>query len=311
MNPYERELRNKWNSISYLHGGYLQLGVNHPLEWHVGYFSPNAKAVVIVTDEPAENLESSKSIQVFCNLRKDGRYAISLTLTAQDEEDVFVTMCGDMISFSADSSNQKEALLLLLKRYAAWHKLLQRRSNAMLSEAEQKGLIGELLYLKDRIERDMDVLTALAGWVGPEGADQDFVYTDGWHELKTTGAASAEITISSVEQLNNPDDGELVVTRIDKCSPAHAGAFTLYGLVHQVISMINSIPTAKEILIQKLAVAGYIDIKDYDQQSFVFSSRQKYIVNSSFPRFLRDSIPAEVVNLKYTLSLPSLAAWKK
>lgn len=311
MNPYEQELRDKWNSISYLHGGYLQLGVNHPLEWHVGYYSPNTKSVVIVTDEPAEKIDSSKSIQVSCNSRKDGRYAISLTLTAQDEEDVFVTMCGDMISFSADSANRKESLLLLLKRYAAWHKLLQRRNSAMLSEAEQKGLVGELLYLKDRIERGMDALTALAGWVGPEGADQDFVYSDGWHELKTTGAASAEITISSVEQLNNPADGELVVTRIDKCAPAHAGAFTLYGLVHQVISMINSVPTANEILTHKLAAAGYIDMKDYDQQTFVFSSRQKYTVNSTFPRFMRNSIPAEVINMKYTLSLPSLAAWKK
>ena len=41
---------------------------------------------------------------------------------------------------------------------------------------------------------------ALAGWVGSEGADQDFVYADCWHEIKSTWASSSEISMSSVEQ---------------------------------------------------------------------------------------------------------------
>ena len=122
-----------------------------------------------------------------------------------------------MIRFSSTENDRARSLICVLKRYAAWLKLLQHKNSALLGVAAQKGLIGELLYLKDRIERGMPVADALAGWVGPEGADQDFVYEDGWHEIKTTGAESAKVTISSAEQLDSAQSGELVVMRVDRC----------------------------------------------------------------------------------------------
>ena len=150
MNDYEQELREKWSNISYQQGGSLELGIQHPLEWHVGYFSPEAKSIVIVSDEPVSKIESSKSIQASCMPRKDGRYATSFTLISREQEDVFVTMCGDMIRFSSTENDRARSLICVLKRYAAWLKLLQHKNSALLGVAAQKGLIGELLYLKDR-----------------------------------------------------------------------------------------------------------------------------------------------------------------
>ena len=311
MNDYEQELRDKWSSISYQQGGSLELGIMHPLEWHVGYFSPEAKSIVIVSDDPVSKIESSKRIQASCMPRKDGRYAISFTLMSQEQEDVFVTMCGDMIRFSSDEQNRACSLERVLQRYAAWLKLLQNRNSAFLGVAAQKGLIGELLYLKDRIERGMPVADALAGWVGPEGADQDFVYEDGWHEIKTTGVSSSEVTISSVEQLDNNQAGELIVMRVDQCAPATTGAFTLYKLVHQILGMLDKTPGGADSFALKLGSVGYIDMPEYDQQTFVVASKSKYSVDEKFPRLVRNSLPAEVVNLKYILSLPSLAPWMK
>lgn len=311
MNDYEQELRDKWSNISYQQGGSLELGIQHPLEWHVGYFSPEAKSIVIVSDEPVSKIESSKSIQASCMPRKDGRYATSFTLVSREQEDVFITMCGDMIRFSSTENDRSRSVARVLKRYTAWLKLLQHKNSALLGATAQKGLIGELLYLKDRIERGMSAADALAGWVGPEGADQDFTYEDGWHEIKTTGAASAEVTISSAEQLDNAQPGELVVMRVDKCAPAQTGAFTLYKLVHQIIGMLNVSAGAADTFVLKLGSVGYIDMPEYDQQTFVFSSKAKYTVDETFPCLVRNSLPPEIVNLNYVLSLPSLEAWKK
>jgi hypothetical protein len=311
MNNYEKELREKWSSISYHQGGSLQLAITHPLEWHVGYFSTEAKSIIIVSDDPVDKIESSKSIQASCKPRKDGRFATSLTLTSRDQEDVFVTMCGDIIEFSADEIDGKNSLLKVLRRYAAWLKLLQHKNSALIGAAAQKGLIGELLYLKDKIERGMEPLDAIAGWVGPDGADQDFVYCDGWHEIKTTGVSHSEVVISSVEQLDVAESGELIVTRVDKCAPAQAGAFTLYGLVHQIINMISNCPGAAEAFILKLASTGYIDMMEYDQQKYVFASRQIYDVNDTFPRIRRTDLPGEIINTTYVLSIPSLTQWLK
>lgn len=312
MNDYERELRKKWDSISYQQGGSLELGIQHPLEWHVGYFSPDVKSIVIVSDVSAGKIDSSKSIQASCKRRKDGKYATSFTLTSREQEDVFVTMCGDMIRFSSIETDRASSLEKVLGRYRAWLKLLQNKNSAMLSASAQKGLIGELLYLKERIEEGISPAKALVEWVGPEGADQDFVDENGWHEIKTTGAASAEITISSVEQLGKDISGELVVMRVDKCAPAQKGAFTLYRLIHKIINEISICEGAIENFVLKLGCVGYIDIPEYyDQQTFVYSSQNIYSVDDTFPRLTREQLPAEIVNLSYVLSLPSLAVWMK
>ena len=311
MNNYEQELRDKWNNINFHQGGTLELGVKHPLEWHVGYFSPDVKSIVIISEVPVSKIDSSKCIKALCSPRNDGRYAISFTLLSPEQEDVFVIMCSDLIRFSSLESDQTHSLEMVLKRYNEWLKLLQYKNSAILSISSQKGLIGELIYLKNRIEAGLSPEEALLGWVGPDGADQDFVYKDGWHEVKTTGLSSSEVTISSIEQLDNPEVGELVVIRVDKCAPAHPGAFTLYKLVHQIRNMLSSSTAAPESFMLKLGSAGYIDMPEYDQQTYVFFSRRAYLINDTFPRLVRNQIPVEIVNLSYTLSLPSLDAWRK
>lgn len=311
MTDYEQELRNKWNNISYHDGGSLQLAINHPLEWNVRYVAREQKSIVIVSSEQVAGINSSKSINAECNRRKDGRYAILFTLILPQQEDVFITMCSDMIRYSSKESDEKSALKKVMHRYAAWLKLLDHKNNALLGLTAQKGLIGELLYLKERIENGMPVADALSGWVGPDGADQDFVYSDGWHEIKTTGIASSEISISSVEQLDSDPPGELVVMRVDKCAPQKSEAFTLHSLVHQLICFIRISPNAVESFILKLGTIGYIDMPEYNEQYFEFSTKHVYNVDASFPRLMRRDLPVEVTSAEYQLSIPSLYVWLK
>ena len=208
MHDFEDELKTKWDAITCWEGGSLQLAVKHPLEWHVCYLA-GSKGIVIVSDIPADKIKSSEGIEAGCNMRKDGRYAISLTLVNRKQEDVFIAMSGDLIEFSSFEVRPEDSLKKVLERYEAWMKLLDRKRSAILSPNAQKGLLAELSFLKERIEMGANPSDAVAGWVGPEEADQDFVYEDGWHEVKATGASPSQVTISSIEQLGNPSEGEL------------------------------------------------------------------------------------------------------
>ena len=286
------------------------MSVNHPIEWYVRYATPENKSVVIVSQKAIKKIDSSKCIDATCNQRKDGKYAISFTLMDKKQEDVFITMAGDIIEYS-NVETDDIALLKVLLRYNAWLKLLDHKSNAVLGSNTQKGLIGELLFLKEKIDNGMSPSVALSGWVGPEGADQDFVYADCWHEIKSTGASSAEISISSVEQLDRNDEGELIVYRIDKCAPDQPNSFTLYGLVHEVIDLISRHGENPDELILKLGSAGYIDMKEYDKQHFSISSKQIYAVNDSFPRIRRSHIPVEITNATFQIDIPSIKSWEK
>lgn len=311
MKTYEDELRNKWDGINYHNGGALQINVEHPLDWYVMYASREHKSIIIISDIPADKIASSKSIEASCNLRKDGRYAISFTLVDKEQEDVFISMSSDIIEFSKSEQTPQDSLKRALQRYAAWMKLLDHKRNALLSQNEQKGLLAELLFLKNEIEKGVQPSEAISGWVGPDGADQDFLYTDGWHEVKATGVSSSQITISSVEQLDNTEDGELVIFRIDKCSPAHTNATTLYALVHELFCLMAANTTALDDFVLKLGAAGYIDTEEYNKQYFMVSAKQCYNVNETFPRILRDDLPDEIVNIEYLLDLPSLSLWKR
>lgn len=311
MNDYEQQLHKKWDEINYYSGGSIQLTLEHPLEWHVSYFTETQKAIVIVSDTAVNHIESSKSIEATCKTRQDGRYAISFSLLIRDQEDVFITMCGDMIRYSSTETNPQVALKKVLQRYKQWSQLLEHQKSVLMGSSAQKGLIGELLYLKESLEEGIKSSDALAGWVGPDGADQDFVYSDGWHEIKTTGISSTEVTISSIEQLDSDDTGELVVMRVDKCAPAKPGAFSLFSLVHRLFFMLNGEPASLESFVSKLNCVGYIDLPIYDEQKYVFSSQQCYTVSEAFPRLRRSALPAAIVNGSYTLSLPSIQAWVK
>lgn len=311
MNNYENELREKWNAINYHFGGSLQLAIEHPLDWYVRYVTQDQRSVVIISDTPVDKIDSSKSIETACNPRKDGKYAISFTLMDRNQEDVFITMSGDIIEFSRVESIPQSALMRVLRRYAAWMKLLDHKHNALLGINAQKGLIGELLYLKEIIEFGLKPSEAVAGWLGPDGADQDFSYDDGWHEIKVTGLSSAFVSISSIEQLDSDALGELIIFRIDRCAPAQPGAFTLYKLVHSIFDLMLTDVGALDDFVLKLGSAGYIDMPEYDKQFFVFSSKQAYCVNEGFPRMRRQEVSTEIINAEYQLSIPSLAAWAK
>ena len=99
--------------------------------------------------------------------------------------------------------------------------------------------------------------------------------------------------------------------RVDKCAPAQINAFTLYGLVHQILNLLTSKGEGQDEFLLKLSSIGYIDIIEYNQQSFIFSSKQIYKVDGLFPRIMRKDIPKEIVNLSYVISVPGLAYWLK
>jgi len=311
MVSYDAALRDAWDRIDCHDGGALLIPLPHPLEWHVRYAGENQKSLVAVSDIAAGELPSSRAIEAACRQRRDGRYALSFTLLNRTEEDVFIAMAGDMIAFSSDAASPAEAVQRVLRRYVAWVRLFERRQSGLLGIHAQKGLLGELLFLKEVIEGGRPVQEAVAGWAGPDGADQDFFYDDGWHEVKAVGAAAAAVSISSVEQLDQSLDGELVVFRIDACVPQHSNAVTLYQTVSVLEKMMKNIPCVAETFILKLAGAGYIQREEYNQQHFAVTAQKCYAVTSDFPRMRRSDLPKEIVSAAYQLDLPSLAPWEK
>jgi hypothetical protein len=305
-------LQRQWNSIDYKDGGFLQIDTQHPLEWHIGYQSISQKTLLLVCATDIGTIESSKSMAVTRRKREtDNRWALSFELLRNEQEDVFAILCSDIIEHSRSVSNEKDALALVISRYNQWSRLLELQRSGLMDENSRKGLLGELLFLQERIEEGYSALTAIQGWVGADGADQDFIYKDGWHEVKGVGASAASVTISSLEQLDCASEGELVIMRIDKTAPDKAGALSLNDAVRQISSNLTGASDALGLFRSKLSAYGYIDLQEYSEQKYTCSGSQRYIVNDTFPRLIRQNVPTQVESLQYELSLSSLADWLK
>ncbi len=303
-------LKKQWDGIKFKDGGFLRVDTKHPLEWYIGYQSISQKTLLLVSDAEINAIESSKSMAVSRRRREsDDRWTLSFELLRNEQQDVFAILCCDVIEYSRMATDEKEALVLAINRYKQWSKLLEAQRGGVMSESVQKGLLGELLFLEERIDSDEFTLTAIQGWVGADGADQDFMYSDGWFEVKCIGASAINVTISSLEQLDCLDAGELVIKRIDKVAPEKAGAISLNEVVQRISKKIDG--EALDLFCAKLYSYGYIDLQEYSEQKYYCSATQRYCVDDTFPRVTRKTVASQIASLHYELSLPSLADWLK
>ena len=303
-------LHRKWKSISYYDGGYIQVEVKHALEWHVGYKEIDQKALVIVSDKEPELLPFSKSIVVTKGRRVDGRWAISFVLMRIEQDSVFELLCADLITYSQAAENEDAALNLTVKRFKQWNKLLEHQRRSLMDESNRKGLMGELTYLCEVIDGGYPIFAAVQGWVGPDGADQDFVYADVWHEVKSVGVSASSVKISSLEQLANSDPGELVVMLIDKCAPERNGAVSLGEQVDRTLERVREDADALSLLESKLMRYGFIDLPEYREQEYVCSGKMRFRVNADFPRLTADNVAPQIIETQYSISLAGIEGWR-
>lgn len=303
-------LHRKWNSIDFYDGGYIQVEAEHPLEWYAGFKEIDQKTLLMITGAEPVLLPASKSILVSKGRRTDGRWTLSLTLMRAEQESVFETLCADIITYSQTDDGEDSALNLMVKRYKQWNKLLEHQRKSLMDENSRKGLLGELVYLCEVIDGGYPLLAAVQGWVGPDGADQDFVYADGWHEIKSVGISAASVNISSLEQLDNSDPGELVVMHLDKCAPERNGAVSLGEQVNKTITKVREDSEALALLEVKLARYGYIDIPEYREQKYLYSGKRRFSVDTEFPRLTAANVNPLIVSAQYAIGLAGIEAWR-
>lgn len=300
------DLQKKWNETSPFSGGFLQVSEGHPLSVHVGYEN-GQRCFVILDTGRIDNTESSKAIDAVCIKLSAERYRLKFLLKYPSLDELFIKLCWDLMECSKDS---EYPLNMVLNRYSNWLILLQKAKAGIMSVSRQKGLLAELLYLKDQIQL-IGEGEALAAWVGPEGCDQDFVFADSWSEVKATSKASDSVLISSLQQLDREDMGELIVYFMDKLSTQGNADFSLPQVVQQIQDMIQ-LPHNKDLYECKLAMYGYY-FKDADHYLGIYynlSEKRAFEVSPSFPRLSVHNVPYEITEAKYRIDLASIESFR-
>ena len=234
-------------------------------------------------------------------------YLLVLRLLDGEHREIFHRLCLDIVSATQSAASEREAVALFLGRTWRWHRLLQGRRADRLSDDEQRGLIGELLVLRDILFPVSGIETALRSWTGPTGSPKDFELGTVCIECKARRvAATPQVAISSEVQLdtNGIDALYLHVAEITGAPSGQSGAVTLSDVVMTVTGEVTaSAPALTDLLDQRLLAAGYEAGVDYSDSRWLVGSVHVFDVRDGFPRILPADVPTGVRDLRYAVSL--------
>lgn len=306
------ELSNSWNSISPQRGSTVgrRADPSHPLDFFISYDESNFLQLMLITNDLPWLPQSSKQISVRGNKRKDNKYAVCFSLIDGTLKDLFVSLSWDLLYCTKDIHDAKVGAETAVRRFALWQKLMATTSGKAMTESAAKGLMGELIVLRDHCIPNYGIDDAIKGWVGPLYEDRDYEYSDKWIEVKSTSLSRDTIRISSLDQLDTTRNGMLMIARIEKSSELIPEARTLNEIVAEIKLVIDTSPDAKDLFLTRLNATGFSCADQSASISFVLHEIEKYNVDTSFPRIARSGIDRAIVNGTYDISIPAIHNWR-
>lgn len=302
------ELKEKWDNMPAIGNGFLKLGIEHPLDLQIGYSQSFYKSFVVMDTGIIKNIPSSFAVKVTNIQLENLSWILEFQLVHPSFEEEFLRLCWDMIEYS---SKEENALNSLIHRYMTWQKLLQYENKSVMSFQRQKGLLGELIYLSKKID-DIGIDVAVDSWAGPDGSDQDFLFQSGWAEIKSVSLASETVRISSLQQLQQEKEGNLVVYILESTT-AGEDRISLIDVVSEIKTKLENHARYLDRFDVKLYKYGYRKNheNEYRENYFRFIEKREYVVNDSFPKLVGNNVSSEIVSCKYELSLAAIEKYRR
>lgn len=283
---------------------YLRVDAEHPLELLIGKNDKGQKTIRFIGDFKRKVIKNTKSISVSHYLFENF-FAVNISLTDDDYLDLFYIMIDDLID-SSRICHPKNGYEFITNRFEKWKKFTNIEKNHM-SEAQVKGLLGELIFLDAFMIGKYGITKSINGWTGPEPTVKDFSYDDRWYEVKTT--TNNEIHISSLEQLDSDIEGNLVVVSLEKLSPESVGK-SLLSICKNIFDKID-FDNDKSLFISKLVEVGFNFDEYYEKFKYRVVNIDFYLIDSGFPKISKKDIDNAILNVKYTLTLDLLEKHKR
>ena len=253
---------------------------NHPICLYVGKDENGLYAMEYVGDFIVnKKIKSSSVISINHYKTPTGEKSIVFSLVDNRWMNQFITFCNDVCKQTENlQKNSSKGYEAVCNAYFVWQKMFKGQSD-ILGESEIKGLIGELLYLKDFIIPEYGPTRSIEAWSGTDKTRKDFSIDNTWYEIKTIDVGKPTVKITSIEQLDSSTEGTLAVFQVEKMAPSFNGV-NLNSLAESIITMFTSIQD-KDVFISKLNKAGYFPDTDYEEYVYDVKDLTEYCVNNS------------------------------
>lgn len=235
---------------------------------------------------------------------KSKKFLLILLLNKQ-HKDIFSTLCEDLIFGISEVTTEQTLVEKLLERLAKWQSLFEKVGKQGLSDEAQRGLFGEVFFLRVFLNNATDKNYCLKSWLGPERSIQDFQYSNWAVEVKTThGNNHQKIHITSERQLDDSIIEKIFLYHLSLDVRIGNGE-SLNMVIDEVLSLLNDSTFATNLFKLKLLESGYYDTHKplYEETGYSIRQENLYRVSGNFPRITESQIPIGVGDVKYSIVL--------
>jgi hypothetical protein len=290
-----------------LSGNQKKLNINSAIGVYYGLSKEGNYRLAFLSSSVAPKIESTKMIRVTQGEEAANTYWTCFDLLQCDAKKVFFAFCANLIEAITDVYNEQRALYMLKKRFIIWKTMFKRDSVGQLSRETIQGLFGELYFMKKYMLGRFGAAVAVQAWSGPDAKSKDYAVDTEWFEVKTVGANTSTVHISSLAQLSSDHDGHLIVIKAEAMSDQFSNGESSIGeLFDYIFAQIND-ETAEGIFLSKLSAFGFDSSDESFMSKFDVKSMTSYKVSGDFPRLTeKDITRPELCDVSYSLIINSL-----
>ncbi len=231
---------------------------------------------------------------------------VTIILLDPSLEDIFYLFIDNLFDSIKELGSENEVLKVSSNIIFKWKKLFDKIRNDLLTPEQQRGLLGELLFIKEMLQEDMNHRVTIENWFGPELFNKDFIISNTGFEVKTTMQNRPAVTISGEKQLDKQDLSNLYL-KIFILDEIKGEGITLNCVIAEIQAIIREDLELASGFEYKLLMVGYRpeDGTEYKTGYRIVRS-ELYHVDESFPKIIPPSLPAGIFNCVYHIDITAL-----
>lgn len=242
-----------------------------------------------------------KGISIFKKI-KNNVTELFIGLHDHKDEDIFLTLCLDLIEISKKYGNSSVMLYAIETRLIRWQRFLLKNNHITFSLQQQMGLFSELLCLKNLIAKNIGFERAISSWVGADFDKQDFLLDNMVIEVKSYKTSKTPtVSISSAAQLYS-DKQPLYLISYGLTPTTEKTGISIDDLIIEIDENYISLEST-ELFHDKLSNYGYMPGLNDHQHRFIVDNIMYFYVNESFPKIIPQNIDHRISNIKYSIDL--------
>lgn len=239
---------------------------------------------------------SSSNLQKFTIILLDGKL-----------KDIFLLFIVDLLKRLKIVQNTQEALIVINQRVSYWKQLFAHASGEILNPVLQRGLYGELVFLKQLLEQNECQENILNSWKGADSANQDFAFNKTAVEIKTSKAGIPNIYISNEHQLDYTvwENLYLGVISINESAGQEN---TLSSLIQEIMNILENDLNLITLFEEKLILVGIPKdmFAKYNEINYLIRGKFFFKIGKHFPFIIPLILHNEgVFNVKYQIDINS------